>query len=148
MKNQSKLRVIYVESVWDDDTLERHEAITNSPRLSQYEFKFFPASSFVRSFADAKGLFEGLHKIVEEFQPDYIFTHTGMAWDKRPGVFIEVYLKLKSEYPNIKFAIENTLAEAKKLKRHIYYHLIKDWSVFDETDDVIELERILSPLTR
>lgn len=142
--NKNRIRVLFIESIVDDDVKERHDILNNSPRFSDYIFKFFSASPFVWLKDNSNELLNELRKKIDIFRPDIVFMHTGMAWRDNPQLLSDTFCQLKTVYPDLKFAIENSVEYAKGDRLFIYSTGEIKWSVFDQDDEVIKLEKLLT----
>jgi hypothetical protein len=112
-------RVLIVNSIDDSITRNRATLLAQSPRLSAYEIlhtyvidvtthrDYETACDMLREQPlNADEVFTKLRCAIDANSPDVVVAHTGFVFARFPSLFFEVFRRLRSTFPNVRFAFQ------------------------------------------
>jgi hypothetical protein len=141
---RNKIKVLFVDSVDDAITRNRHQLLSAHPKLKNYEFDYCYAKTFSEEeqaglevgiapdfSLSEEALFGVIDYKIRSFHPHFVLLHTGFVFRRFPSVFVAVFAKLKRSSPECRFGLQPREG------------LSVDQAAFDKTEGVIELQNLI-----
>lgn len=125
--------IILISSWLDDITKRRQKIMSESPYLKDYKITHVFASQNPYGTVIPDTFYENLKVNLNENATELVLVHTGASFYQHPNEYIEALIRVRKDFPNLKFGVERGRIDDKDLD---------EIGIFDNVEEVRKIEEL------